>query len=515
MKKSALLLVLILSLAFCPAAFAATNPFMDVPASHWAYDAVAQLASRGVISGYPDGSYKGAQPATRYEMASIVARAIARIDMEKADKQDVEMLKKLIVEFKDELDALGVKVDRIDDRLAVLERDLGGWHIAGEFRFDAKFAQEEGSDWYADDYEYSGKNQFDLDRYRLWFTKRINETTRFTARIGRGDGNGVEWEHYYITTMLPWDITLHAGLQNIDWEDELGLYADNAPMFGDWEFNMFLFERDWGIANLKFLVGRLNDAAWDADDPSVDSIERFMVAGMANFDINERFRAGLIAYYSFADEEVRLPGGTSDTDTDLGIYGLYAGYSFIPGVELKGLYYYQTQGDTIARELSGTTNFDDNANAWKLMLEVDQDVLKFTSVWLEYGQIDNNFATNDRMADGLVPGFGDSIGAYTYLDGGASLLKNMPFNTNTSKVYGIRLDQEWNDKWRTYARYFAADHDTSGVDDATNWSLGVAYRLNDAVEFELVYDKIDYGTGAGNERNGDDDIVRFRTFVTF
>ena len=59
------------------AGYAATNPFMDVPMNHWAYDAIGQLAARGVLSGYPDGTYKGKQPTTRYEMASALARALA------------------------------------------------------------------------------------------------------------------------------------------------------------------------------------------------------------------------------------------------------------------------------------------------------------------------------------------------------------------------------------------------------------------------------------------------------
>ncbi|MBP8785811.1 MAG: S-layer homology domain-containing protein, partial [Synergistaceae bacterium] len=98
MKKSLLVVIALAIVAIAVPALAA-NPFMDVPANHWAYDAVAQLASRGILSGFPDGSYKGAQPATRYEMASALARAVSKIDMEKASKQDVELLKKLIVEF--------------------------------------------------------------------------------------------------------------------------------------------------------------------------------------------------------------------------------------------------------------------------------------------------------------------------------------------------------------------------------------------------------------------------------
>ena len=119
MKKFLAVLAVVALVAFAAPAFAA-NPFMDVPAGHWAYDAVAQLAASGVVSGYPDGAFKGAQPATRYEVASVVARALAKVDAEKASKQDLEMLKKLVMEFKDELDALGVKVDKIDNAVTCL-----------------------------------------------------------------------------------------------------------------------------------------------------------------------------------------------------------------------------------------------------------------------------------------------------------------------------------------------------------------------------------------------------------
>ena len=60
-------------------------------------------------------------------MASVVARALVAIDADKASKQDLELLKKLVMEFKDELDALGVKVDKLDKRVAVLEDGIGGW----------------------------------------------------------------------------------------------------------------------------------------------------------------------------------------------------------------------------------------------------------------------------------------------------------------------------------------------------------------------------------------------------
>ena len=58
--------------------FAASNPFSDVPAGHWAYDAVAQLAQDGVIDGYGDNTFQGDKNITRYEMAQMVAKAMAK-----------------------------------------------------------------------------------------------------------------------------------------------------------------------------------------------------------------------------------------------------------------------------------------------------------------------------------------------------------------------------------------------------------------------------------------------------
>ena len=93
--------------------FAASNPFSDVPADSWAYDAVSTLAADGVIDGYPDGTYKGQNTMTRYEMAQIVARAMAKTDIEKADKALVD---KLAAEFAEELDNLGVRVADLEKK---------------------------------------------------------------------------------------------------------------------------------------------------------------------------------------------------------------------------------------------------------------------------------------------------------------------------------------------------------------------------------------------------------------
>ena len=91
--------------------FAATNPFSDVPADHWAYDAVSQLAADGVIEGYGDSTFKGNQKITRYEMAQMIAKAMAKTDVSASDKA---LIDRLAAEFSDELNNLGVRVSNLE-----------------------------------------------------------------------------------------------------------------------------------------------------------------------------------------------------------------------------------------------------------------------------------------------------------------------------------------------------------------------------------------------------------------
>lgn len=104
---------------------APATPFADVPANHWAYQAIASLAADGLVDGAPDAGFNGDRPLTRYEMAAIVARVIARLQADgarSASKTDLDKLQKLIDALKDELDALGVRVTSLEDALGALDR---------------------------------------------------------------------------------------------------------------------------------------------------------------------------------------------------------------------------------------------------------------------------------------------------------------------------------------------------------------------------------------------------------
>ena len=102
-----LLLSLTMALGISATALAA-NPFSDVPKGHWAYASVAKLATEGVINGYPDGSFQGNKTMTRYEMAQIVAKALAKGAIGSDDK--------LVGEFSEELDNLGVRITKLEKK---------------------------------------------------------------------------------------------------------------------------------------------------------------------------------------------------------------------------------------------------------------------------------------------------------------------------------------------------------------------------------------------------------------
>lgn len=71
--------------SFMIPAFAET-PYSDVPDYHWAVNAVNMLTSLGIIQGYPDGTYKGQDSATRYELALMVARLLDYMEQQVSEK---------------------------------------------------------------------------------------------------------------------------------------------------------------------------------------------------------------------------------------------------------------------------------------------------------------------------------------------------------------------------------------------------------------------------------------------
>ena len=156
MKKS-LVLAMAMALGVTASAYAA-NPFSDVPAGHWAYDSISKLAAAGVIEGYGDDTFRGDRLMTRYEMAQIVAKAMAK-------GANVD---KLAAEFAEELDALGVRV-------AALEKKADNVKITGQIRYRYRMQTNRVGD---------GPRPINHDlRTRLTFTGKVNENWNYVGML--------------------------------------------------------------------------------------------------------------------------------------------------------------------------------------------------------------------------------------------------------------------------------------------------------------------------------------------
>ena len=97
----------------------AANPFTDVSSDDWAYQAVASLSDEGVIDGYPDGTFRGDKHVTRYEIAQIVARLMAKEDTLNASQK--ETLAKLSSQYANELKDLGVRIAELEKKRGVTD----------------------------------------------------------------------------------------------------------------------------------------------------------------------------------------------------------------------------------------------------------------------------------------------------------------------------------------------------------------------------------------------------------
>jgi len=144
---------------------------------------VQSLAAKGIIVGFPDGTFAGAKSLTRYEFAEATAKALAYVEgMDFAAAEDVAILEKLAIEFADELASLGVTVADLEATLganseaitalettvAKLDTFFEPLTITGRFRAT-----------YEDDYygntAYTGATL--KDQTKLYLVATINDNT--------------------------------------------------------------------------------------------------------------------------------------------------------------------------------------------------------------------------------------------------------------------------------------------------------------------------------------------------
>ena len=328
--------------------FAAANPFADVPADHWAYDAVAQLVQDGVVNGYAaDGTFKGDQNMSRYEMAQIVAKAMAK--SEAADNNNKALIDKLAAEFSDELANLGVRV-------ADLEAKTDNVKWEGLIRYDWKsnnFAANPGHE----------KTNNDSNSVKLRFepSMTINENWTGHARIdydiskdeAAGDTNGAEVQKIYAEGQYgKFDVKL--GRFGTFSDSTHGLVIDDNVTGAEFTYAP---TEAWKVkataARTDLLGNRITGVNTDKSDKSATywALEATYAQG--------KWDAGL-GYHNVAASHTNQK--QNDDKDSFHIIGLGVGYAFDKNVKLTGDYAWGTSVDI-------KNSPDVNNNAYSIELD--------------------------------------------------------------------------------------------------------------------------------------------------
>jgi len=336
--------------------FAASNPFSDVPADHWAYDAVSQLAADGVIEGYGDSTFQGNKNITRYEMAQMVAKAMAKTDVSAADKA---MIDKLAAEFADELNNLGVRVSNLEKHA-----DNVKWNGKVEYTYTK------------DTYKYDGdtiqKDKNDHLLFRLEPTATVNDHWDVHARL---DASTSLDNDSAVTGESDDTVTLKRAWAQANYKNFTGKFGK----FGSSVNDTIVFDDPFSGGAVTFgnalkvtaEVGRVNNKTINAG--LSDKTSNYQGLGLA-YDFG---KLSTKAGYQHFDWNEKIWSNISDED--LSIWSVGGKYAFDKNVALNVEY---AKGDT---DLANAEDSEDKAYVFELNYKGAQQENKGTwGAWAAY-----------------------------------------------------------------------------------------------------------------------------------
>jgi hypothetical protein len=327
--------------------FAAANPFSDVPADHWAYDAVTQLATDGVIEGYGDTTFQGDKSITRYEMAQMVAKAMAKTDVSAADKA---MIDKLAAEFADELGSLGVRVSNLEKHA-----DMVKWN--GELRYRYFSTRVDGED----------RDNKDTLMFRLKPVAEVNDhwdvhaqldaTTNMDSDAGSNDSDKVTLKRAWAQGHYK-NFGLGLGKMDLYSNADDGLILDTAFSGAQVKFG--------NVLKVNLEAGRNSDVKDDDSDIAAN------YQGVELSYAPSKLRAG-VAYRHFNSEAFhtkfdRYSNDATSTEDNANIWSAGLGYNFDGNWDLFGAFAKNTSADNyetshnIQLSYKGADNV--NAGTW-------------------------------------------------------------------------------------------------------------------------------------------------------
>ena len=224
---------------------------------------------------------------------------------------------------------------------------------------------------------------------------------------------------------------------------------------------------------------------------SAPSSQTNVLAPFEGWDAENSFRLGSRASFSFggADNYDRSSG-----DPTLRTFSAGLNYSLGGGLSLHGSYYMQ---DVPEWELDGTGN--DSPRAWKVGFGLSQERLRFTSLMVEYGQLDAGFR---------LPG---NSGLYenNFAAPLAGARRGFTFSGEADVLF-LGARQRWGRRFSTFQRYARYDERRSA--GVRQWTVGMGWQYSPGLYMEVAYDD---QVGALDAKNYNDKRVRLRTMISF
>ena len=411
----------------------------DVAPTDWAYEALRSLVDRyGCISGFPNQTYRGSQPLSRYEFAAglnsclnQIERLIASTGTSAIESGDLEAINRLNQEFEAELAALGGRVDEIESRTAIIEENQFSTttklnaeivnYILGTFGDEqpADADNEDGDD-VDDEITFSSRVRLNFDssfmgedRLRIRLQAR-NVTspassggTNSLALNFEGDNeNDVEIDDLHYSFPITEKITGFVGANGVDVDDlfvvapTMGVAYDTLSLFSAYN-NLIYDNGNGGGAALGFnleILEQLNlDIGYFANNPSSPEAGNglfngnYAAGGNLNISLlSERLNIALayLRAYQGTGSGYDLAGfvGTDaatdpfeDRANSTNNYGIATGFQLLEPLAIGGYAGYTT-----------ASTIDDNADAdilnWSVYLTYSDLIKEGSAAVVSFGQ---------------------------------------------------------------------------------------------------------------------------------
>lgn len=401
----------------------AANPFSDVSTSDWAYQAISDLSDQGIVEGYPDGTFKGQQNMTRYELAQIIARLMAKEDQLNAEQRAT--VDKLASQFADELANLGVRVANVekklgnvswkgDARLKYENEDHKSYELQDVPKDPQQPQGEKEKKWVAT----ADKGETYTARIRLNATAKVNDQVTVKGRIVSNfnfvddEKNGtITLDRLHVVYKPAESLTLDAGRTDMTLGN--AVYDDT--------FDGVIADFGMGQVDLQAGYGRAREFA-----PYKNAEFAFAQAG---FNVTENVKVGGFYAKTLDEQGHKFWGFSANADVE--------------GFSLNGDYV-----------VSGQKQDDKTPEFWNVGLsygEVDTDKVGSFTVGVHYYDVDEDpfFAANGAE-------FGFTNAKFWEAQLGVAVLKNVELNAN----YG-----------------FNAEDKTSKEDLGTAWNVSLNYKF--------------------------------------